>query len=312
MAEALYQAVNMSKAEQVERNRKMRKRLKRYNVEHWAKEFMKGLNLQSKNKIKSSATLINENVLKKLKSHFVSSEKRLIMLDYDGTLIDFNDKPKLAIPSQKLKNLVNDICKNDNTDVYIISGRDQKFLSKHFDDLNINLIAEHGYFKKPVNETWLEPNFIENQDWMTDLLPIFETFTDRTPGTFIEKKKTSLVWHYRKTDPELASERVVEFKTVLNSLASDELQILDIVKGIEVSRGTINKGKSVIDILSDTKYDFILCAGDDITDESMFASLSGETFSIKIGRKKTKANYFVDSPDELISVLEYMIKTPGN
>ena len=121
-----------------------------------------------------------------------------------------------------------------------------------------------------------------------------------------------MVWHYRKTDPELASERVVEFKTVLNSLASDELQILDIVKGIEVSRGTINKGKSVIDILTDTKYDFILCAGDDITDESMFASLSGETFSIKIGRKKTKANYFVDSPDELVSVLEYMIKTPGN
>ena len=58
MAEALYQAVNMTKVEQVERNRKMRKRLKRYNVEHWAKEFMKGLNLQSKNKIKSSATLL--------------------------------------------------------------------------------------------------------------------------------------------------------------------------------------------------------------------------------------------------------------
>ena len=106
----------------------------------------------------------------------------------------------------------------------------------------------------------------------------------------------------------MASERVVEFKTVLNSLASDELQILDIVKGIEVSRGTINKGKSVIDILSETKYDFILCAGDDITDESMFESLSKETFSIKIGRKKTKANYFVDSPDELISVLERLIK----
>ena len=44
----------------------------------------------------------------------------------------------------------------------------------------------------------------------------------------------------------------------------------------------------------------------------MFASLSSEAFSIKIGRKKTKANYFVDSPDELISILEHMIKTPGN
>tara|TARA_B100000963_G_scaffold302763_1_gene275785 strand:- start:166 stop:2376 length:2211 start_codon:yes stop_codon:yes gene_type:complete len=308
MAEALYQAVNMSKVEQVERNRKMRKRLKRYNVEHWAKEFMKGLNLQSKNKIKSSATIIDSTMLNKIKSNFRSSSRKLVMLDYDGTLIDFNDKPKLAIPSQRLNILIDNICKQKNTDVYIISGRDQKFLSKHFDNFNINLIAEHGYFKKHANENWLEPNFIENQDWMADILPIFEAFTDRTPGTFIEKKKTSLVWHYRKTDPELASERVVEFKTVLNSLASDELQILDIVKGIEVSRGTINKGKSVINILSDKKYDFILCAGDDITDESMFASLSKEAFSIKIGRKKTKANYFVDSPDELISVLEHIIK----
>ena len=308
MAEALYQAVNMSKVEQVERNRKMRKRLKRYNVEHWAKEFMKGLDLQSKNKIKSSATIIDSTMLNKIKSNFMSSSRKLVMLDYDGTLIDFNDKPKLAIPSQRLNILIDNICKQKNTDVYIISGRDQKFLSKHFDNFNINLIAEHGYFKKHANENWLEPNFIENQDWMADILPIFEAFTDRTPGTFIEKKKTSLVWHYRKTDPELASDWVVEFKTVLNSLASDELQILDIVKGIEVSRGTINKGKSVIDILSDKKYDFILCAGDDITDESMFASLSKEAFSIKIGRKKTKANYFVDSPDELISVLEHIMK----
>ena len=132
MAEALYQAVNMSKVEQVERNRKMRKRLKRYNVEHWAKEFMKGLNLQSKNKIKSSATIIDSTMLNKIKSNFMSSSRKLVMLDYDGTLIDFNDKPKLAIPSQRLNILIDNICKQKNTDVYIISGRDQKFLSKHF------------------------------------------------------------------------------------------------------------------------------------------------------------------------------------
>ena len=192
-------------------------RLKRYNVEHWAKEFMRGLNLQSKNKIKSS-TIIDSTMLNKIKSNFMSSSRKLVMLDYDGTLIDFNDKPKLAIPSQRLNILIDNICKQKNTDVYIISGRDQKFLSKHFDNFNINLIAEHGYFKKHANENWLEPNFIENQDWMADILSIFEAFTDRTPGTFIEKRNKS-VWHYRKTDPELASERVVEFKTVLNSLA---------------------------------------------------------------------------------------------
>ena len=143
---------------------------------------------------------------------------------------------------------------------------------------------------------------------MLDILPVFEAFTDRTPGTFIEKKKTSLVWHFRKTDPELASERVVELKTVLSSLASDELQITDIVNGIEVSKGIFNKGNSVVDFLSKTKYDFVLCAGDDVTDESMFSKLAKNNISIKIGRKKTKANYFVDSPNQLLSILENLIK----
>ena len=72
MAEALLHAVNMTKNEQIERNKRMQIRLKRYNVRHWAKEFMRGLEQQSKIKVKSTATKIDNIQLSKIKANFDS------------------------------------------------------------------------------------------------------------------------------------------------------------------------------------------------------------------------------------------------
>ena len=126
--------------------------------------------------------------------------------------------------------------------------------------------------------------------WQKDILPLLETFTDRTPGTFIEEKRNSLVWHYRKTDPELAVERVVELKTVLTSLISDDLNILDGDKAIEVAFGRFNKGIAVSEIISDKELDFILCIGDDVTDEFMFNDLPNMQSQLKLEKRKLKLN----------------------
>ena len=137
---------------------------------------------------------------------------------------------------------------------------------------------------------------VKQKKWQDDIIPLLETFTDRTPGTFIEEKRNSLVWHYRKTDPELAAERVVELKTVLNSLISDDLNILDGDKAIEVAFGRFNKGTAVSEIISDKNLDFIICFGDDVTDEFMFNDLPEHAITIKGGRKKTQAKYFIENP----------------
>ena len=130
-----------------------------------------------------------------------------------------------------------------------------------------------------------------------------ETFTDRTPGTFIEEKKNSLVWHYRKTDPELAAERVVELKTVLSSLISDELHLMDGDKIIELVNGRYNKGTAVSEIMGDKSSDFILCFGDDVTDEFMFDDLPAHSINVKVGKKNTQANYCIDKPHDVILLL---------
>ena len=304
MADSIYKALTMSKDEQKERNRSMQKRLRRYTVQRWANEFMRALN--SVIKIDDTHTIkIDRDQKINIKKSFKNSSKRLIIIDYDGTLVEFNENPELAIPDENLINLIRDLNNKTDTHVAIVSGRDKKFLSKWFGEIPITLIAEHGHYQKVNKEDWTKKLKVSNL-WMEDLLPLFETFTDRTPGTFIEKKKNSIVWHYRKSDPELASDRVVEFKTVLTSLISDELQILDLNKAIEIISVRVNKGVAISRLLKNN-YDFIICLGDDISDEYMFNNLPKDSFSIKVGNKNTSARYFIQNPSEVRKLLKSII-----
>ncbi|NIP29195.1 MAG: hypothetical protein GTN99_00625, partial [Candidatus Dadabacteria bacterium] len=50
---------------------------------------------------------------------------------------------------------------------------------------------------------------------------ILEMYVDRTPGSFLEEKEFSLVWHYRKVDPSLAKVRVGELKYILIHIISN-------------------------------------------------------------------------------------------
>lgn len=306
MADALLKAITMPVEEQKQRNIGMQKRLSRYTVDYWAKDFMKAL--QSKNEIKEEIQIpkIHNGTQQKLVQAFAKAKNKMIFLDYDGTLVAFNEKPDLAIPDAKLLSIIDRLCKLPNTDVAIVSGRDQAFLDKWFAKLPITLVAEHGHYIKRKGAEW-NGSVTGKKEWMADVLPIFEKFTDRTPGTFIEEKHNSLVWHYRKTDPELAPGRVVEIKTVLSSLISDEVTILDMDKALEVVDRQVNKGSAVFEIKNQGDYDFILCIGDDVTDENMFVSLPDHAYTVKVGRKPTAAKYYIESVAQVKALLLGMV-----
>ena len=88
------------------------------------------------------------------------------------------------------------------------------------------------------------------------------------------------------------------------------ISIIDWVDGdkiIEVVSGRYNKGTAVSEILGDKTSDFILCFGDDDTDEFMFNDLPAHSINVKVGKKNTQANYCVDKPRDVISLLNYLI-----
>ena len=132
---------------------------------------------------------------------------------------------------------------------------------------------------------------------------------DRTPGSFIEEKDFSLVWHYRKSDSELASIRVIELKESLSHVTKNlGLGVFEGSKVLEVKNEGINKGLAALKWISLEKFDFIIAAGDDWTDEDVFQVLPEQAYSIKVGLSPSKAKYNVFYIKELRSLLKKMIE----
>ncbi|MGB0279764.1 MAG: bifunctional alpha,alpha-trehalose-phosphate synthase (UDP-forming)/trehalose-phosphatase [Flavobacteriaceae bacterium] len=307
MADAIHKAIVMPVEEQKKRNSGMQKRLSRYTVSHWAKEFMHALTLKAEPNVDLNKESPNKIVASKQKRKFRKAAKKMLLLDYDGTLVDFHENPEMAVPDESLLKTLKQLTLLPNTDVAIVSGRDKMFLEKWFGHLPLTLVAEHGYFVKEPQQNWCTKGSSKNK-WKKDVMPIMEAFTDRTPGTFIEEKTKSLVWHYRKSDPELAAGRVVELKTVLSSLISDKLSIMDMNKALEVVNRQISKGTAVSELITNKEYDFILCIGDDVTDENMFINLPDHATTIKVGRKKTNAKYYIEDIDRVKALLSALVE----
>jgi trehalose 6-phosphate synthase/phosphatase len=303
MSESILKALEMPPHEQKRRMLTMQKRLSRYTVQRWAKDFIDSLSKKSSINLEKETIEINKTIEKVIYKKFKKSSKKVLFLDYDGTLVKFNNDPELAVPNRNLLKILKSINIKDKTELFIVSGRDQFFLDKWFGKLNINLVAEHGNFIKYSNSSiWLSKNN-DDIEWKNDVSPIFESFTDNTPGTFIENKKNTLVWHYRKTDPELAKRRIMELKTVLSSLISENISVIDGNKALEVTNLSVNKGNVINEVLSNQNYDFIFCCGDDASDEYMFNALPDNSISVKVGEKNTSAKYFVKNSEKIKSIL---------
>ena len=293
IADSLKYALEMPVEEQNTRMTILQERLERYTVEKWAKEFMNSLNATKIMKSVIVAKAMDKPNEISMLSAFNTAKKRLLFLDYDGTLVGFKNNPVDAKPDDELITLLDRLNQLENTDIVIVSGRDRETFESWYNSKNYNLITDHGVWLKEKNSEWQMLERLKT-NWMDNILPVLETFVDRTPGTFIEKKKYSLAWHYRKADPELAQIRTIELNTVLTSLISNnDLSVLKGNKVIEIKSSSVNKGRATSRWMTKDDYDFIFAIGDDWTDEYMFEELPSTAYTVKVGFKKTKAKYYV-------------------
>lgn len=302
IVDSIKQALEMPEEEQIKRNKIIQKRLKRYNVEKWAKDFMDSLEATKTTRKALKTIELTKNFKKDLFDRYSSARRRILFLDYDGTLRNFVDKPDEAKPDQELLDLVKQLGEQKNTRVVLISGRDKETLGTWWEDVPVELIAEHGVWLRPLDEEWqLRENL--NNNWMETIRPVLETFVDRTPGTFIEEKNYSLAWHYRKAKPELGEVRANELSTVLRDMVSNHgLSVLQGNKVLEIKNSGVNKGKAANRLLVE-KYDFIFAIGDDWTDEYLFTELPEHTTTVKVGTGKTEAKYCLSDVEKVRELL---------
>jgi trehalose 6-phosphate synthase/phosphatase len=301
---AIKEALEMPPLEQLERNKVMQERLRRYNISRWCHDFLTALSDIKKTQQQMSAKRLTDSISEKLAGDCHSSNKRLFLLDYDGTLVGFKGKPAEAGPDGEIIALLQCLSEDPRNTVVIISGRDKTTLEDWLGHIRMALVAEHGGWIRDGNRKWESPVPF-GMSWKKSIRPILELYSDRTPGSTVEEKDFSLVWHYRRADPELAYVRGQELKMALVNLTENlDVGVFEGNKILEVKSHVVNKGWATEHWLAEGDWDFILAAGDDYTDEEMFSVLPEQAYSIKVGFAASKARFNVESVEDIRILLK--------
>ncbi|MFY0601798.1 MAG: bifunctional alpha,alpha-trehalose-phosphate synthase (UDP-forming)/trehalose-phosphatase [Cyclobacteriaceae bacterium] len=303
MVDAIKAALEMPEAKQIANMESMQSSIKRYNIHHWVNLFMERLTT-SKNEQKALETKVLD---KKLKNNIVEAykkaKKRLIFLDYDGTLVGFHSDPLSCKPDKELIDILNKLTADKKNSVVVISGRGRDTLGDWLSPFDLELVAEHGVWIKERNKDWRTLINL-GYNWKTEIMSVLEGYVDRTPGSFVEQKDYSLVWHYRKVETGLGEERTRELTSRLKYATVDKnLKVLEGNKVVEIKNSEIDKGRAAKLWLNNQKADFIMACGDDWTDEDTFRAMPKEAYSVKVGSNSSAANFRVTDFTEIRSLL---------
>ncbi len=300
-------ALEMPLEEKLSRNKIMHTRLKRYNVEFWASDFLNTL----EQTVKDSQLIIAQRSIERnsnnIEQKYKSAKKRVLFLDYDGTLVGFTPRPDQAKPDPELRGLLTDLVNDPKNTVVIVSGRDRHILDKWLGDLDLHFLAAHGLWLRHPNKDW-SMNLSLTNDWKGAVRHLLEMYTDRMPGSLIEEKEFSIAWHYRQCEPDMAAIKLSEVREALMYMtASMNIGLQDGNKVLEIKDNRVTKGYASSTFIHNEDYDFILGVGDDFTDEDLFLSLPEDAFTVKIGLGNTNAKYHLSSWKSMRLLLRKLI-----
>ncbi len=251
---------------------------------------------------------LNDDMLSDLLEKIRNTRRRLILLDFDGTLVDFKPDIALAIPSGELLNLLKKIAKVPGNKLVIITGRKEDDIDRMVGHLPIDIVAEHGAV---IRENGMWRILLDGSpDWMKEVLPIMNEYCSMTPNSFVEEKHFSLAWHFRNADKQTGENNSKKLSNALKKYTSrNDLKILNGGKVVEILCSNINKGAATRYLLNKRSYDLILSMGDGKTDEDMFKALlnNNNSFTFKIGQGNSLAKYKLTNIEQVIELLESLL-----
>lgn len=304
-------ALAMSNEEKQDRMRALHERVLRNDVFVWADRFLflleEAAQLRRERAPESPPPLPVGQVI----AAYRNAVKRLLLLDYDGTLVPFAARPRDAAPDRELKTLLAQLTSDRANCVVVISGRSTADLERWLGEVpRLGLAPEHGArWRLPGGDTW-EGRSAE-PEWKNTVRPILQHFVDRTPGSFIEEKEFALVWHFRTIEPEFGDWLATELVALLEGmLAETELRASRGHRIVEVKPMWANKGALAIELLPGyAENGFILGIGDDRTDEDLFAHLPEHAWSVYVGGGRSGAKYSLTNTGRLRNLLTQLTRS---
>lgn len=295
IAERIREAIELPETERIDRTRRIQARLERYDVHYWAKDFVEKIDHLLETQQRYYVRKLGAKDERAIVESYRGAEKRLILLDFDGTLVEQTAPPERVELDTDILESLRRLSSDERNRVVVLSRRTKEGLAEHVGEIPVVLAAEHGIWMRRPGEDWTT---IENfgTDWKDNIRPILELYVDRTAGSFLEEKDYSIAWHFERSEPELAANRLSELKDALLSFTENHnISLFGGNKVLEVKHSSVNKGTATAFWLEQDSYDFIFAAGDDWTDEDMFSVLPEKAYSVKVGIDISSAQYFLES-----------------
>ncbi|KAI9189068.1 Trehalose-6-P synthase/phosphatase complex synthase subunit [Blastocladiella emersonii ATCC 22665] len=346
LADAFFDAVTMPPATRQANHAKLFRYVTKYTAAYWGLSFVNELRRvrdEFNSRMRALPKLVPGTALARetINDRFLKAPKRVILLDYDDTLMATSNKlPEFARPSSTIVDTLAALAALPDTFVYVLSGRARQHLSLWFQGTGIGLSAEHGVFYKhpdTFNAAAAPPSTVApgadmdggwyrlarhvDRSWRETIRPLFTHYTERTPGSFIEEKETNLTWHYRNADPEFGAWQAAELQVNLEKiLAHLPVSVILGNKTLELRPSAVDKAAVARSILRDLgaldtasaapeQQPFILCVGDGKTDEVVFTMLADRpaAVTVTVGKKQTDAKYHVDSVRDVQALLAEIV-----
>ncbi|KAL7091631.1 hypothetical protein ACP275_12G117500 [Erythranthe tilingii] len=332
VAEAMNVAITMKDSEKQLRHEKHYRYVSSHDVAYWARSFMQDMERACKDHYNNRCwgiglglgfrvISLSPSFRKLTVDHIVSAYKRTsrraIFLDYDGTVV--SQSSMVRSPSDEVVEVLNGLCSDPNNTVFIVSGRGRTSLNDWLAPCDkLGLAAEHGYFLRwDKNGEW--ESLAVDLDWKEMVQPIMKLYTEATDGSFMEVKESALVWHHEDADPDFGSCQAKELLDHLENVLANEPAVVRRGQHIvEVKPQGVTKGLVAEKVLSvmakdGNAPDFVVCIGDDRSDEDMFASINAfstptvpavpEIFACTVGQKPSKARYYLDDTVDVVKLL---------
>ncbi|MBA0636657.1 hypothetical protein Godav_021938 [Gossypium davidsonii] len=333
---AMNEAISMADAEKQLRHEKHYRYVSSHDVAFWSRSFFQDMERTCKDHFRRRCwgiglsfgfrvVALDPNFRKLSIDHIVSvylrSKNRAILLDYDGTVMPQTSHNKT--PSSEVISIINTLSSDIKNTVFVVSGRGRDSLAQWFSPCKkLGIAAEHGYFMRwSANDNWEVCGQNSEFGWKEIAEPVMKLYTEATDGSSIETKESALVWHHRDADPGFGSSQAKEMLDHLESVLANEPvtvksgQFIVEVKPQGVSKGVVAEKIFTTMAESGRQADFVLCIGDDRSDEEMFEIISSaissgvlssntSVFACTVGQKPSKAKYYLDDPAEVVNMLE--------
>jgi trehalose 6-phosphate phosphatase len=241
------------------------------------------------------------------------ASKRLLVLDYDGTLAPFRVPREEATPAPGVLRLLQSMAGHAHTTLVITSGRPLVELERLVGSLPVTLVGEDGWeYRFPGEPVIRHPLPSRTERRLAEAERLAQ---EAGWGECIERKRTAVVIHTRKLTPVRA--RDLEHRALIGwiDLAHrGDVLVQRIDGGVEIRARGHDTGTTARWLLSACREPTLgVFVGDDASDESGFQVMNDVGFGVRVGNcnRPSHALGRIARSEDMSAFLEEWIRVVG-